>query len=67
MSVVSRMRDQVRELATAEMMILNEDDREFVLGLQMLMDMEEPIDVHYADRVEKIYNTVLRSVEPWRT
>jgi len=66
MSGIARMREQVVELSTHQALIMNEDDLEFICGLQMLMEMEEPLDIQYADRVEKIYAQVQRNSDAWR-
>jgi hypothetical protein len=60
------MRDQIVELSTQQALIVNEDDLEFICGLQMLMEMEEPLDVQHVDRVEKIYAQALRNADAWR-
>jgi hypothetical protein len=65
-SVILEMCRKVQELSEKESLIVSEDDREFILGLQMLVDMEEPIDIQYVDRVTEIYNTTLQNAEPWR-
>ena len=60
---MEHLRNRVMELAEAANIITNEDDREFVLGLQMLMDMDEQIDIAAAPRVETIYRKTLAGVD----
>jgi len=64
--IIARMREQVKELAGNQSLILNEDDLEFILGLEMLMDMEEPVDSAFADRVNQIYAKAARNADAWR-
>jgi hypothetical protein len=52
------MQIRIKELAHHESLILDEGDREFILGLNMLMEMQEPIDPRYAERVAQIYQKV---------
>ena len=46
----------VAEMSDNQLVIVSDSDREFILGLQMLIEMEERIPASYIPRVEKIYS-----------
>lgn len=58
---VQRMRVRVVELAQQDSLILDEDDREFILGLKMLMEMGEPLEMRYVPRVDSIYEKTMQN------
>ena len=57
--MIERMKIQILELVDRQAMILSEADREYILGLHMLLEMEENIDAQHAPRVAEIYNKVV--------
>lgn len=59
MTLQQQMLTRIHELNDQQLLILNEDDREFIVGLAMLIEMGEPIQPVHADRVDKIYKEVL--------
>lgn len=59
--IMTSMRIRIVELANNDSMILDENDREYILGLKMLMDMEEPLDISCAARVDKIYRAAVQN------
>jgi hypothetical protein len=58
-NIAAQMKIRIHELSENQMLIVNEGDREFVMGLALLMDMDEGIDVQHAPRVAKIYSEVM--------
>jgi hypothetical protein len=52
---MAAMRTRILDLANKTALILDEGDREFILGLQMLVEMEETPDASCVARVEEIY------------
>lgn len=52
---IASMPTRVRELTKHSSLILDEADREYILGLNMLMEMQEPIDPTCAEKVARIY------------
>lgn len=54
-AVIGEMQARVMELSENSALILSDDDREFILGLKILIEMEERLDEHFAPRVAKIY------------
>jgi len=58
-NIVARMQIQILELVDRQAVILSESDQEFIMGLAMLMEMEERLDVQYAPRVAAIYQQVV--------
>jgi hypothetical protein len=59
--IMVSMRLRIMELDNNDSMILDEDDREFIKGLKMLMEMEEPLDISCAARVDKIYRAAMQN------
>jgi hypothetical protein len=55
------MKARIKELAAHSALIIDEGDREYVLGLQMLMEMQEPIDPTCADKVARIYAQTMQN------
>jgi len=47
--------EMLQELDRALFAIMDENDREFVEGIKMLVDMEEPVPQDAAQRIAKIY------------
>ncbi len=45
----------IREMADNSMIILSDDDREFVLGLSTMLEIDEPIPASYAERIARIH------------
>jgi hypothetical protein len=45
----------VRELSDNSILIISEDDREFVLGILLQLEMEEKVPASYGERVARIY------------
>lgn len=62
MWTLEHLRNRVAELAESHKVITSEADREFILGLQMLIDMDEKLDIAAAPRVEGIYQRTLSGV-----
>lgn len=59
--ILHAMKMRIRELVRNDAMILDEVDREYILGLQMSMEMEEPLDVRYAKKVDRIYQAAVQN------
>jgi hypothetical protein len=51
----AQMLEAVREMSANQLVIISDNDREFILGIDMLLEMEERIPASYIPRVEKIY------------
>lgn len=47
--------EAVREMNDNTVMILDDDDKEFVMGIALMLEMNEPVSTSYAPRVEAIY------------
>lgn len=47
----------ILELADNTLMLLSDEDRQFILGLAMQLDMQIPIHPSYYQRVSRIYQT----------
>jgi hypothetical protein len=58
-NIAVQMKIRIHELAENQLLILSESDREFVMGLALLLEMDEGIDIQHAQRVGKIYDEVL--------
>jgi hypothetical protein len=43
-------------MEAGQQLIISDSDREFVLGLALMLEMGEPISASYFPRVEKIYS-----------
>ncbi|MFQ5339915.1 MAG: hypothetical protein ACE5F6_00055 [Anaerolineae bacterium] len=56
--VMASMRIRILELSYNDSLIFDENDREYIMGLKMLMEMEEPLDISCAGRVNTIYQAV---------
>lgn len=60
--VRNRMVSQIQELSNNSMLIFDEDDREFIVGLALMIEMDEPVDpFKHAERVSKIYGALSTS------
>lgn len=55
---MQQMKVRILDLGDRQALILNDNDREFILGLVMLIEMDEPIDAQYIQRVNSIYAEV---------
>jgi hypothetical protein len=51
----------IRELADNQILLISDEDREFVLGIALQLEMQEPIPTSYLPRVEKIYAAYQRN------
>lgn len=49
------MQAKVREMAENSMLIISDVDREFVLGIELLLGMNENVPASYGERVARIY------------
>ena len=55
MNTVPPLAQMIEELDRALVAVVNEGDREFIEGIKILMEMQEPIAQDAIQRVAKIY------------
>jgi hypothetical protein len=60
-TAVDHMHDRIRELSDKQGLIIDEADLEFILGLMVLLAMEEPVGANNIPRVNRIYMQALRN------
>lgn len=51
----NQMCQAVTEMAENSMLILSDEDREFILGIHMMLEMQEKVPASYGERVARIY------------
>ena len=51
----NRMCVLIREMAENSMIIFSDEDREFILGLQTMLEIGESIPASYGERVARIH------------
>lgn len=51
----------IREMAENSILILSEDDREFILGLSIMLESDETVPAAYLGRVSKIHHSYLQA------
>jgi hypothetical protein len=51
------MLEMIQEMAQNQIVIISDSDREFVLGLALLIETGEAVPASYAERVQNIYTS----------